>query len=213
MHTPSRRSPLTLLALGVMAAVVAVAGSADSSRSASAAASAGRTSGDIHEIDFASVAQPGVTCADAVDDHAPRAIAVSGGVSDVLDRLTLARLRVDPAVVYGDLDDDGDDEAIVRTSCTFGANGAEESVQVWASAGRLPILVDTVTGAPRRVADDSRFPPTVADVAVDGDDLAVTFEVWAQDDPHCCPTQQAVVRYALDGDLEVDGRPRVGPAA
>lgn len=206
-----RRSTFTLAALGALAATAAMAGSADPS-SPAAAAPGGDGNDAVHDLDFARVAQPGVTCADALPGATPRVIGVAGGASGVLDDTTLARLRVDPTVRYGDLDGDGTDEAVVRATCDYGANGAEDTVQVWGANGRLATLVDTVTGAPEAVADESRFPPRVVDVAVDGGTLEITFSVHSADDPHCCASEQAVVSYTLDGGLAVDGRPTFEPA-
>lgn len=213
VRTPSRprRSTLTFAALGALAATVALAGSADPSRPA-AAAPADDGADAVRALDFATVAQPGVACTHAVDGATPRVIGVAGGESAVLDATTFARLTVDPTVLYADLDGDGTDEAVVRATCDYGANGAEDTVQVWSANGRLATLVDTVTAAPEAVADESRFPPGVVDVAVDDGSLEITFSVHADDDPNCCPSEQAVVTYTLDGGLEVDGRPQVEPA-
>lgn len=210
VRTPSRprRSTFTLATLGTLAAAVALAGSADTSRPASAAPADGGADA-VHGLDFTGVAQPGVTCADAVEGDTPRVIGVAGGASAVLDHVTLARLTVHPDVLYADLDGDGTDEAVVRTTCDYGANGAEDTVQVWSANGRLATLVDTVTEAPEAVVDESRFDPGVVDVAVDDGALEVTFSVHADDDPNCCASEQAVVTYTLDGGLEVDGRPQI----
>jgi hypothetical protein len=150
-----------------------------------------------------------VVCSDALPETAPPSIGITAGESPLLDDATFTRLEVDPEVLYADLDGDGDDEAVVRATCEFGANGAEDTVQVWSANGRLPLLVDTVTGPPGSVADDSRFPPSLLDVAVDGDELLITFGVYDDDAPHCCPTSEAVVTYELDGGLSVVGRPQV----
>jgi hypothetical protein len=204
-----RRSALTLLALGALAAVVAVAGNAEPTRPAAAAPADTAPRDEVRGLDFSAIAQPGVACADALPDAAPASIGVVAGESALLDDATFARLEIDPAVLYADLDRDGDDEAVVRATCVFGANGAEETVQVWTASGRLPLLVDTITAPPGSVAEDSRFPPSLIDVSVDGDELQVTFGVYDDDAPHCCPTSEAVVTYELDGGLSVVGRPQV----
>jgi hypothetical protein len=206
-----RRSTLTLLTLGVLAAVVALAGNDQPTSPAAAAPADTAPRDDVRGLDFSAIAQPGVACGDALPDAAPASIGVKGGESALLDEATFARLEVDPAVLYADLDRDGDDEAVVRATCLYGANGAEETVQVWSASGRLPLLVDTITGAPDSVADDSRFPPSLLDVAVDGGELRITFGVYDDDAPHCCPTSEAVVTYELDGGLSVHGRPQVEP--
>ena len=204
-----RSSTLTLLVLGVLAAVVAVAGNAQPTRPAAAAPADEAPTDEVRQLDFSAIAQPGVACSDALPEAAPPSIGVTAGESALLDDATFARLEVDPEVLYADLDGDGDDEAVVRATCEFGANGAEDTVQVWSANGRLPLLVDTVTGPPGSVADDSRFPPSLLDVAVDGDELLITFGVYDDDAPHCCPTSEAVVTYELDGGLSVVGRPQV----
>jgi len=206
-----RRSTFTLLALGVLAAIVAVAGDAQPTRPAAAAPGDPAPTDAVRDLDFSAIAQPGVACSDALTEAAPRTIGVVAGESALLDASNFAQLAVDPDVLYGDLDGDGNDEAVVRATCAYGANGAEVTVQVWSANGRLPMLVDTITGPPGSVADDSRFPPQLLDVALAGDELAVTFGVYADDAPHCCPTSQAVVSYELDGGLSVIGRPRVEP--
>ena len=213
MRTPSRsrRSSVTLLALGALAAVVAVAGDAQPARPAAAAPADPAPTDSVRTVDFSALAQPGVACADALPDATPRSIGVSAGESALLDQATFAQLIVDPVVLYGDLDGDGRDEAVVRATCAYGANGAEDTVQVWSASGRLPLLIDTITGAPDSVADDSRFPPELLDVALDGDEVLVTYGVYDEDAPHCCPTGQAVVTYELDGGLSVVGRPQVDP--
>jgi hypothetical protein len=206
-----RRSTLTLLVLGVLAAVVAVAGNSQPTRPAAAAPADTAPSDEVRGLDFSTIGQPGVACSDALPGAAPLSIGVTAGESALLDEGTFARLEVDPDVLYADLDGDGDDEAVVRATCSFGANGAEETVQVWSANGRLPLLVDTVTGPPRSVAGGSRFPPSLLDVAVDGGELQITFGVYDDDAPHCCPTSEAVVTYELDGGLSVVGRPQVRP--
>lgn len=208
----SRRSSLGILALGAFAAVVAFAGDAQPARSASAPA-ASRVDEAVRDLDFATIAQPGVTCTGALTAGAPGSIGITGGQSALLDEATVARLTVDPEVLYADLDGDGGDEAVVQATCSYGANGEQDAVQVWSVVGRLPVLVDTVIGAPDAVADGSRFPPPVVDVAVEGGELVVRFGVYDDDAPHCCPSSQAAVTYQLDRGLTVVGDPEVGPLA
>lgn len=214
---PRRRShtqPLALAGLGVAAALVAVAGDAQPARPAEAAATeTGETPTEIvHGLDFATVAQPGDACADALPDETPRRIPIERGQSQLLDVPSLTRLEVNDRVLYADLDGDGTDEAIVRATCNFGANGAQDTVAVWTVDRRLPVLVASVGEAPSSVADDSRFPPAVHDVAVVDDELVVAFTTYADDDPRCCPTGQATVTYELEGDeLVPTGRPATAP--
>ena len=69
----------------------------------------------------------------------------------MLDIGHVTRLEVDPDVRYGDLDGDGDDEAVVHVVCSYGANGAEDTVHVWTATRRRTVHVDTPDGPPRSV--------------------------------------------------------------
>jgi LppP/LprE lipoprotein len=209
-HTPR----LALAGLGVAAGLVALASDQQPTQPADASATEESPSEIVRGVDFTTVAQPRAACTDVVGEEGSRLIAVERSVSRLLDEPTFAQLHVDGSTLYADLDGDGTDEAIVRATCTYGANGAQDTVQVWTVDRRLPRLVDAIGGAPAAVADDSRFPPGVEDVEVDGDELVVTYTTYADDDPNCCPTGQAVVTYGLDGGaLGTVGRPVLEPLA
>jgi hypothetical protein len=204
----SHTSRLALAGIGIAAAMVALASDAQPTRPADAAVRQESPSEIVRGLDFSTVAQPRAACADVLDDEGSRLIPVEGSHSRLLDEPRLAQLEVDDQVIYADLDDDGTDEAVVRATCLYGANGAQDTVQVWTVNRRVPVLVDSVSGAPEGVADDSRFPPAVGDVSTDGAELVVTFTTYADDDPNCCPSGQAVVTYQLDdGALAPVGRP------
>lgn len=209
-HSRSHNSRLALSGLGVMAALVALASDAQPTRPAAADVRDETPSEVVRGIDFTTVAQPGGGCAEALPD-APRLIQVEHGESLLLDEPSFTRLEVDGEVLYADLDGDGADEAVVHAVCNYGANGAQHSVQVWTADVRVPKLVATVTGAPADVAEDSEFPPAVHDVAVDGSELKVTFTLYADGNPNCCPAEQAVVSYELADGLEPVGGAVIGP--
>jgi hypothetical protein len=206
----SHNSRLVLAGLGVMAALVALASDAQPTQPAGAAVRDETPSEVVRSIDFTTVAQPGGGCTEALPD-APRLIQVEHGESRLLDEQALTRLEVDGDALYGDLDGDGTDEAVVHAVCNYGANGAQHSVQVWTVNVRVPKLVATISGAPDDVADDSDLPPAVHDVELDGSELVVTFTRYADDDPHCCPSEQAVVTYELDDGLETVGDAVIEP--
>jgi hypothetical protein len=207
-------SGLTLAGLGLMAGLVALASDPRATQPVEAAPVADAPAGfTIRDVDFSQAAQPGSTCDDGLADAVPAAITLTRGASDLLDPRSVTRLEVDRAVGYGDLDGDGREEAVVHAVCHYGANGAQDTVQVWTAARGQRRLLDTLTGAPEAVADASAFPPAVVAVAVRGDEVLVTFTSYGDDDPHCCPSKQTEVRYQLDGgDLEPVGRPRTAPA-
>jgi hypothetical protein len=194
-----------------MAALVAVASDAQPAQPADAAVQDEAPSDRVRQIDFKGVAQPGAACNEGVSALAPRLIPVAAGASEVLDEQSFARLEVGD-VLYGDLDGDGSEEAVVHTVCNYGANGRQDTVQVWALNGRLPMLVDSVSNAPGSVSDDSSLPPSVQSVALDGGELLITYSHFADDDPHCCPSELATVAYALDGGLEAVGDPEITDA-
>lgn len=207
-NSRSHNSRLALLGLGVMAALVALVSDTQPARPADAAVSDQSPSRAITDVDFATVAQPGVACAEGLEGRPPLLVAVHQSSSEMLDDRTYTHLEVGPDVLYGDLDGDGADDAVVQVTCHYGANGAQDTVQVWSMAERGPVVVDRVTSAPDAVAADSAFPPRVHAVAVDGDELAITFTRHVDGDPNCCPSQQTEVRYAfVGGDLAPVGEP------
>ena len=162
---------------------------------------------DIRAVDFGEVAPPGSACAEGLRFTPPAAIPVARGRSPVLDIGRVTRLEVDPNVAYGDLDGDGRDEAVVHVVCTYGANGAEDTVHVWAQAraGRT-VHVASLTEPPRSITGP--LPPAVEDVAVDGRQVEVTWTQYVAGDRNCCPSRLTTVTYELDGaGLDRVGRP------
>jgi LppP/LprE lipoprotein len=203
MRTRSRShtSRVVLAALGLLAGLVALSGGAQPTDPADAAPAPD----PIRDVDFASVSQPGSACAEGLRVTPPRRIAVARGESALLDLGTLTRLEVDPVVAYGDLDRDGSDEAAVHVVCTFGANGADDSIQVWSVRNGSPSVVDTLSEPPARLAGP--LPPAVKKVAISDGEVSVTWTHYDEDDPNCCPSQQTVLRYELrDGALHQVGR-------
>jgi hypothetical protein len=165
----------------------------------------------IRLLDFGEVDQSGSACSGG-PVQAPQVISVVGGESAVLDRDHLVQLQVDGDVVYGDVDGDGRDEAVVHTVCAFGANGAIDNIHVWdldsgaavdkASVGEPP---ESLTGA---------FPPAVKDVAVVDGTLEVTWTHYADDDPNCCPSLETTLQYLVSGsDVTLIGTPETKSAS
>jgi LppP/LprE lipoprotein len=206
----SRASWLGLAGLGLAAAVFATSSGAQSSQPADASATGTGAAGapdDIRAVDFGEVAPPGSACAEGLRFTPPAAIPVAQGQSPMLDIGRFTRLRVDPHVVYGDLDGDGHDEAVVHVVCTYGANGAEDTLHVWAQTGAGRTVHEaSLTEPPPSVSGP--LPPAVDDVVVDGRRVEVTWTQYAAGDPNCCPSRLATVTYELDGDrLDSVGRP------
>jgi hypothetical protein len=207
----SHNSRVALLLLGVLATLVALSGGAQQNGAGAAEAAA---AGDpVRDVDFSSVAQPGTACAEGLRITPPRRISVNQGRSGLLDLGRLTRLEIDGAVVYGDLNGDGSDEAVVHALCTFGANGAQDTIQVWSvNSDDDPVLVDSLSEPPARVTGP--FPPAVKDIAVRNGQLLVTWTHYRDGDPNCCASQQTVLRYELDdGALDQVGRAATSDSA
>ncbi|MGH9228059.1 MAG: hypothetical protein ACRD07_04880 [Acidimicrobiales bacterium] len=209
-NSRSRASWLGLAGLGLAAAVFAASSGGRSSRPADAAATgsvAADAPTDIRAVDFGEVAPPGSACAEGLRFAPPAAIPVDRGRSPVLDIGRFTRLEVDPDVAYGDLDGDGGDEAVVHVVCTYGANGAEDTVHVWTQTRDRTVHVASLTEPRRSVTGP--LSPAVEDVAVDGRHVEVTWTRYAAGDPNCCPSRLTTVSYELDAD----GLDRVGGPA
>jgi hypothetical protein len=200
-NSRSRASWLGLAGLGLAAAVFAASSGGRSSQRADASAAGSAAASapvDIRAVDFGEVAAPGSACAEGLRFTPPAAIPVAHGRSPVLDIGRVTRLEVDPDVAYGDLDGDDSDEAVVHVVCTYGANGAEDTVHVWTQRRGRTVHVATVSEPPRSVAGP--LPPAVDDVEVDGDQVVITWTRYAGGDANCCPSRLTTVTYELDGD-------------
>lgn len=209
----SHNTPLALAGLGALAVVASISGGA-SNVSPVEAAGRGAPPSDpqaIRAVDFGGIAQPGSTCSNGLRFAPPGRIPVSDGRSQVLDLAQLTQLLVDPNVSYADVDGNGSEEAVVHVTCTYGANGSEDTVDVWALEGDEPVVLASVEEPPDSL--DSELPSKVQGVDVSGDRVVVTWSQYADGDANCCPSQQARVSYALDGDeLTAVGEPRVTAA-
>jgi hypothetical protein len=205
----SRASWLGLAGLGLAAAVFAASSGGRSTTRADASAAepvAADAPTDIRAVDFGEVAPPGSACAEGLRFTPPAAIPVASGRSSVLDIGRVTRLEVDPDVAYGDLDGDGNDEAVVHVVCTYGANGAEDTVHVWTQRRGRTVHLASVTEPPRSITGP--LPPAVAGVAVHASQVEVTWTRYAAGDPNCCPSRLTTVTYRLEGDaLDRVGRP------
>lgn len=151
----------------------------------------------IRLLNFNELDQRGSACA-AVPGEAPSTIQVTGGESAVFDEEWLSRLVVDEGALYGDLDGDGADEAVVHTVCEYGANGAQDQIQVWDVATGDSEPLATLDEAPAEISEG--LPPTVKAVAVEGGSLVVTWSHYDDGEPRCCPGLESVARYEVSGD-------------
>jgi hypothetical protein len=157
----------------------------------------------IRLLNFSELDQRGSACA-AVPGEAPSTIQVSGGESSVIDEEWLSRLVVDEAALYGDLDGDGADEAVVHTVCEYGANGSQDQIQVWDVATGSSQPLATLDEPPDEISDG--LPPTVKGVSVEGDSLRVTWSHYDEGEARCCPGLESVARYQVsDGEIEQVG--------
>jgi hypothetical protein len=195
----SHNTPLALAGLGVLAVVASISGGAShaqpveaASRSAAAVASNPRA---IRSVDFGNVAQPGEACSNGLRFAPPGQIPVKGGHSQVLDLARLTQLVVDPDVAYGDVNGDGVEEAIVHVTCTYGANGPEDSVDVWSLDGDDPVQVAGLDAPSSALESD--LPPTVDSVGTSHGRVVVTWAAYADGDPFCCPSEQVRATYRL----------------
>jgi hypothetical protein len=160
----------------------------------------------IRLLDFAEVDQRGSACADALPD-APGTIRVTEGQSRMLDEDLLVRLEVEDNAIYGNLDGDAADEAVVRTVCAYGANGTQDQIQIWDLQAGASAPVATLNDAPEDISEG--LPPTVKNVAVDQGAVVVTWQHSSEDAPRCCPDLETTARYELsDGDLTQVGEAR-----
>jgi hypothetical protein len=160
----------------------------------------------IRLLDFGEIDQVGSACSGG-PVRLPQVISVVGGESAILDDDHVVQLQVDGDVVYGDVDGDGLDEAVVHTVCAYGANGAIDNIQVWDLETGVAVPKATVGEPPASLTGP--FPPSVQEVAVVDGTLDVTWSHYADDDPNCCPSRQTTLQYAVAGsEITVVGDPQ-----
>src|SRR6266508_2665307 len=174
----------------------------------------GELAGDqsIRLLDFSEIDQSGSTCREGVQGDVPQTVQVSNGTSGLLDAERFARLLVDSNVVYGDLNGDGIDEAIVHTICAYGANGTAATVEVWSLANGTPKQIAKIGEPPLPVTGG--FPGAVQSISVDGDELVVDWSSYSAEAAHCCPNLKTTMHYALEGrELRAVGATVTTPAS
>ena len=198
----SHNTPLALAGLGALAVLASISGGASNAppvEAASTSSDAPRVDPQaIRAIDFGEVAQPGDSCSNGLRFAPPGQIPVRGGRSQVLDLAQLTQLVVDPDVAYSDLDGDGVEEAVVHVTCTYGANGAEDSVDVWSLEGEQPVLLASLDAPPEAL--DSDLPPTVQSVGASDGRVLVNWSSYSPGTPRCCPDEQVRASYEVDDD-------------
>lgn len=156
----------------------------------------------IRLMNFGDLEQPLEVCGEGLSDEVAaslESIALSGGESGTIDELNFTELSVSDEVMYGDIDGNGVDEAIIHAICTFGANAREHSIQVWELGDGVADIAATVPTPSENVRGP--FEPDVLGTSF-GDDgaLEVTWTHYEDDDPHCCPSGEVTVRYRMVGD-------------
>jgi hypothetical protein len=198
----SHNTPLALAGLGALAVLASISGGASNAQPVEAASrSAAAPSVDpraIRSVDFGDVAQPGEACDNGLRFAPPGEIPVRGGHSQVLDLARLTQLVVDPDVAYSDLNGDGVEEAVVHVTCTYGANGAEDSVDVWSLEGDQPVQLASLDAPPEALESD--LPPTVQSVGTSDGRVVVNWASYSEGTPACCPDTQVRASYQLDDD-------------
>lgn len=155
----------------------------------------------VRLLDFNEISQPIDVCVEGISDAVESVvsdISITGGQSDVIDESTFSQLKVNN-IVYGDLDGDGSDEAVIHTACSYGANGVQDTIEVWGVRDGAVQILGTVPELDQEIA--GRFPASVTSVSIsDAGALEVVWTTYGESDPRCCPSAEAAVTYQLAED-------------
>ncbi|MCX7620530.1 MAG: hypothetical protein N2037_06760 [Acidimicrobiales bacterium] len=153
----------------------------------------------IREVDFANFTFPTDSCGDIFESAPVEGYPLTNGEAH---RGTPADpdfyavyLRND--ISYGDLDDDGVEEAVVILDCTPG-NRPFGFGSVWRA---------TQDGGASRAAkiesagvDPGRGELRIYEATISGGAVEVTWQVFGADDASCCPSELATIRLRLSGN-------------
>ncbi|MFQ5812502.1 MAG: META domain-containing protein [Anaerolineae bacterium] len=113
---------------------------------------------------------------------------VEGGASRLV--VTLVEL-----VAFGDLDDDGAEDAAVILAANAGGSGTFISLEAVRNEGGKPVHVATYS-----LGDRAR----IESLAIEGGQILLEMITHGPDDPMCCPTQRVRNVYALEGDTLIE---------
>lgn len=98
-------------------------------------------------------------------------------------------------VDYGDLNGDGQSDAVVFLVSNSGGSGTFTYLAIVAADGEKPVnLATTLLGDRIQVQS----------VELEGDQITVQMLAQGPDDPMCCPTQQVTKVFRLEGDQLVE---------
>ena len=172
---------------------------------------------DIRAFDFQNVTLPAGSCWLAKSGWGTEGqVVIEGGLAAAgpPDAPTAGGIGVIGDPSYVDLDGDGSDEAILSVFCSTGGNVVYTFL--------LPLDVDRedlvlLGGSPITQAaapDGGRPPGKILDFGLEGTDLVVREIYPVGEEPKCCFTGLATVRWSWSGDewvATVDAQPRVDP--
>lgn len=167
----------------------------------------GEFSGDIHEIDWRRSRLPGDFC------DIPELVAFEDGeataVSNSWGAVHLSVMSTPDDTVYGDVDGDGGDEALIHLECDNGGGTASGQlafgyVVVRESGGALGALGSIV---PKLTPQESSHVTLLGDVEIKAGQITVE-ELWYRtSDPTCCPSGVALTTWRWESDRLTAGAP------
>ena len=98
-------------------------------------------------------------------------------------------------VVYGDLDNDGKDDAAVIIVSNFGGSGVFVELVVMINDNGNPLYLDSEILGDRVIINS---------IAIESSEIILALIVLGPDDPMCCPTLEKIVRYKVSGNRLVE---------
>ncbi len=162
-------------------------------------APAGLAPGDLMNATYQGLYPEPVTLTDGAYEGEPF---VEGGAS----RPTVT--FIDSPIAYGDVTGDGQAEAVVLLAENSGGSGTFVYMAVLANQDGRPVNLATTLLGDRAQVDS---------MTVENNQVVVDMVQAGPDDPMCCPSQQVIKRFELQGDQlvelssEIVGEDRAGP--
>lgn len=122
-----------------------------------------------------------------------------GGYSEEREESGMLFIRetwiAEDIVVYGDLNSDGEEDAVVILVSNFGGSGVFVELAVMINDKGNPLYLDSEILGDRIIINS---------ITIESSEIILDIVIQGPDDALCCPTLEKIVRYKISGNKLVE---------